>query len=375
MRARRGARARASGDGRGSVGLLRRPLAGVDGRASWRRRSRSSRRRSTTRSTRSTSRFPTPIRSTRRTRGTALRFYAIGPWLLIPLGLVGLVLAVPARIERSAYIVWAPFVPAYAAAVALFFVAERYRLPLLVPLCAGAGAAIDLAMRAAAARRWTAVASGAVAVLTLGIAANWPLRVDEGRWLEGLRMAQQLVILGRYDEADRWARGSTTRRIRSPGAASGGRALRRWRAAARRESAAARAALSRRGAPGRPGGRACRVRARPGAAESSTARRTRSRIFAAASTPGSSCRRAATISPSRCSRPATSPAPPRSIRRINPAASDDAEAWLRLGRLAAQVAGAGRRGAVLRARGANAAGPRRRAPAVRTQPAGARQDR
>ena len=32
--------------------------------------------------------------------GTALRFYAIGPWLLIPLGLVGLVLAAPADRKR-----------------------------------------------------------------------------------------------------------------------------------------------------------------------------------------------------------------------------------------------------------------------------------
>ena len=73
---------------------------------------------------------------------TALRYLVVGPWLLIPLGLVGLVWATP-RVARRDFVVWAAFVPAYAVAVAAFFVAERYRLPLLIPLCVGAGAAID----------------------------------------------------------------------------------------------------------------------------------------------------------------------------------------------------------------------------------------
>ena len=111
---------------------------------------------------------------------TALRFYVVGPWLLIPLGLAGscspisLRSASPRthlreRLRRTRARTWSgpSFVPAYAAAVALFFVAERYRLPLLVPLCAGAGAAIDWAMDAARARGCTAlaVAAGDVAVL------------------------------------------------------------------------------------------------------------------------------------------------------------------------------------------------------------------
>ena len=134
---------------------------------------------------------------------TALRFYPIGPWLLVPLGLVGLMFARPARRE---YLVYASFVPAYAAAVALFFVAERYRLPLLVPLCAGAGAAIDRAIEFVSSRRWSALAVPALAGMVLAVAANWRLDVDDGRWMEGLRTAQQLVILERYDLADRWAK-------------------------------------------------------------------------------------------------------------------------------------------------------------------------
>ena len=150
---------------------------------------------------------------------TALRFYAVGPWLLVPLGLVGLFVFRPKPRE---YLVFASFVPAYAAAVALFFVAERYRLPLLVPLCAGAGAAIDAAIDAVRARRWRSLVAPALAVLAVAAAANWRLAVDEGRWLEGLRTAQQLVILERYDEADRWAARLDAENPPRPGAGSHG---------------------------------------------------------------------------------------------------------------------------------------------------------
>lgn len=134
---------------------------------------------------------------------TLLRFYVIGPWLLLPLGLVGLVVAAPAT-ERKEYLVWASFVPAYAAAVAVFFVAERYRLPLLVPLSITAGAAIDAGWRLASSKRWTALAAPSVALVGIFALANWPHGLHDGRWEEGLRMAQRLVILGRYDEADQW---------------------------------------------------------------------------------------------------------------------------------------------------------------------------
>jgi Flp pilus assembly protein TadD len=36
--------------------------------------------------------------------------------------------------------------------------------------------------------------------------ANRPLGLHDGRWEEGLRMAQRLVILGRYEEAETWVR-------------------------------------------------------------------------------------------------------------------------------------------------------------------------
>lgn len=167
---------------------------------------------------------------------TALRFYAIGPWLLLPLGLAGLLFAAPVA-RRREYIVFASFVPLYAVSVALFFVAERYRLPLLVPLCIGAGAAlaalgsgVQIADPGAGSRRTARRSTAAdlapsatnrrpdpgartirrpdpglaAAIIVFAVAANWPLALNDGRWDEGLRLAQRLAITGRYDDADRW---------------------------------------------------------------------------------------------------------------------------------------------------------------------------
>jgi tetratricopeptide (TPR) repeat protein len=132
-----------------------------------------------------------------------LRFYAIGPWLLMPLGLAGLIFAAP-RDRLSKYLVWAAFVPGYAIGVAAFFVAERYRLPLLVPLTIGAGAAIDLMWRAVATRRPASLAAPAGLAVLLAVPLNWPQGFQDGRWDEGLRMAEQLALLGRYEESDAW---------------------------------------------------------------------------------------------------------------------------------------------------------------------------
>ena len=135
--------------------------------------------------------------------GAVLRFLAIGPWLLAPLGLAGLVFAAP-RERLATYLVWASFVPGYAIGVAAFFVAERYRLPLLVPLAIGSGAAVDLFWRAVANRRPATLAAPAACAALLAVPFNWPQGFQNGRWDEGLRMAEQLVILGRYQEADAW---------------------------------------------------------------------------------------------------------------------------------------------------------------------------
>jgi 4-amino-4-deoxy-L-arabinose transferase-like glycosyltransferase len=136
--------------------------------------------------------------------GTLLRFYAIGPWLLIPLGLVGMLFFAPGAPRRKDYLVWVSFVPGYAAGVAAFFIAERYRLPLLVPLCIGAGAAVDGVVRAWSNRRASTLAVPAFAFVVLLVFSNWRLALHDGRWEEGLRLAEHLVTIGQYDEAVQW---------------------------------------------------------------------------------------------------------------------------------------------------------------------------
>lgn len=134
-----------------------------------------------------------------------------------PLGLVGLLFGAPRTPHRAPapgtlapahprtpYLLWCAFVPSYSAAVALFFIAERYRLPLLVPLVIGAGGAIDYAWRLISARRFRALVAPVVVALIIGALANTPSAVSDGRWEEGLRSAQRLVQLGRFDEAEAW---------------------------------------------------------------------------------------------------------------------------------------------------------------------------
>lgn len=134
---------------------------------------------------------------------TMLRFYVIGPWLLVPLGLVGLVLAAP-RMARTDYYVWLAFVPSFAVSIAAFFIAERYRMPLLIQLCIGAGAAVDVAWRAIERKELKTLLVPGVAFLAIFGLANWRHGLHDGRWEEGLRMAERLVVIGRYDEAEQW---------------------------------------------------------------------------------------------------------------------------------------------------------------------------
>ena len=152
---------------------------------------------------------------------TALRFYPIGPWLLTPLGLVGLIAAAP-RQRLAAYLVWVSFVPLYAMAVAAFFVAERYRLPLLPSLCAGAGGMLAMTWEHLKARRFVALLPAAGAAVILGVLANSKLEANDGRWVEGLRLAQKLAMQRRYPDAETWAARLDAGSPPRPGAGSAG---------------------------------------------------------------------------------------------------------------------------------------------------------
>ena len=131
---------------------------------------------------------------------TLLRALVVGPWLLVPLGFAGL--AVRGVADRRARLVFCAFIPAYAVAAAAFFVTWRYRLPLVVALCATAGAALDRAWAWAASRRrpdeWRAMGG----LFAAGVALSfWPWRVDDGAAQERTERIVHLLAEGRADEA------------------------------------------------------------------------------------------------------------------------------------------------------------------------------
>lgn len=134
---------------------------------------------------------------------TLLRVLVVGPWLLLPLGLVGLAGRARdgARPDADAFRLWAACVPLYAASVALFFVAGRYRQPLLVPLAVGAGLALERAWNALRARDVRALAAATVATLALAAATNRDFGFDDGREAERAALVEWLVDNGRLDEA------------------------------------------------------------------------------------------------------------------------------------------------------------------------------
>ena len=161
---------------------------------------------------------------------TMLRFLFVGPWLLLPLGLLGLWVGAPSDPERRrGFWTWASFVPLYGLSVAAFFVSSRYRLPLLIPLCVTSGAAVDaLLVVSGFSRTPSPVASGfsrtstpvvsgfsrtndnaptklatvlgAFALLT--VMTNWPFNLDDGRSEERTRMVLWLIGQQRFAEAE-----------------------------------------------------------------------------------------------------------------------------------------------------------------------------
>ena len=137
---------------------------------------------------------------------TLLGFLFVGPWLLLPLGIAGLTLAAIDN-RPPGYAMWVAFVPLYALSVAMYFVLERYRLPLLVPLCIGAGAVVDrvaLSVRDEEFRPAVAIAT-VVAIVALAVATNRPTRLDDGRAEERIRMAEAMIVRDRIDAAEEWA--------------------------------------------------------------------------------------------------------------------------------------------------------------------------
>jgi tetratricopeptide (TPR) repeat protein len=137
-----------------------------------------------------------------RDESTLLSLLAIGPWVVVPLGLFGLVAATP-REGRVSYVTWLVFLPVYALSLVAFFVSSRYRLPLLVPLLAGAGATVSWLASRVAAREWRRLAVGVLVLAALFGLANWPIEVDDGRLNEREERVVQLIDDGDVERGER----------------------------------------------------------------------------------------------------------------------------------------------------------------------------
>jgi len=131
-----------------------------------------------------------------------LAWLAIGPWLLVPLGLIGLVVARPR--DGFDYWLWAAYVPLAFMSLVIFFVAARYRIPYQIGLTVAAGGGLAWLIE-----RWrtapvsTRLATAAAFVLLLAI-VNWPTGLDDGRAEEQVRMGLREIEAGRGSIGESW---------------------------------------------------------------------------------------------------------------------------------------------------------------------------
>ncbi len=127
-----------------------------------------------------------------------LGLLAVGPWLLVPLGGAGLVLALlgAGKLPGRDAAVWASFALAYTASVAAFFVATRYRLPLAAPLAAGAGGAISTLIASIRAREKRLPAVVACVALPLLALTLLPTGIDDGSSEEETQWVLHLIGAG-----------------------------------------------------------------------------------------------------------------------------------------------------------------------------------
>jgi tetratricopeptide (TPR) repeat protein len=144
---------------------------------------------------------------------TLLPVLAAGPWLLLPLGLVGLFLA-RARIDRPGFWVWGLFVPVYILAVAAFFVSDRYRMPLLIPLCITSAAALEWLIQCLRARQLTRLVVPVLAIVLLAVLSRRDLGLQDAASSERTRKAVWLVEQGKYAEAGEYVNRISARHAR-----------------------------------------------------------------------------------------------------------------------------------------------------------------
>lgn len=123
---------------------------------------------------------------------TPLRVLLLGPWLFVPLGILALL--------RARNPLLSTFALAYGISVALFFITERYKLPLYIALVIASGGAVEYLFE----RKMRTRAIALIGALLLF--CNWPLHLDDGRGEERTRMAEYYAARGDVAAADEWTK-------------------------------------------------------------------------------------------------------------------------------------------------------------------------
>jgi len=131
-----------------------------------------------------------------------LTFLVVGPALIVPLGLVGLVIA--RRRDRSGYWLWAAYVPLSVVSVVLFYVAARYRLPFQIALTAAAGGGTAWMIDRLRERAWRPIAAATLTVGALALFVAWPTGLDDGRSEEQVRMGLFEIQNGQTAQGEAW---------------------------------------------------------------------------------------------------------------------------------------------------------------------------
>lgn len=161
----------------------------------------------------------------RRDELSLLSLLVVGPTLLVPFGFLGLLLGAgllrtetPPGVPGSpiSFWTWASFVPIYGASVAAFFVSDRYRMPMLVPLTVLAAHALVWLAQRVRERRLTALRLPVACLTLAGIVVLWDFGLDDGLGGERSRKAVWLIERGHYDEARRYA-AAAVQNLRYPG--------------------------------------------------------------------------------------------------------------------------------------------------------------
>lgn len=135
----------------------------------------------------------------------ALSMAAVSPGLIGPLALVGIALTAAGPLRNARSLITAFLIALYWACCVIFFVVDRFRLPVAGWLCLFAGGALAWIVSEALRHRWLAVAGGTAAAIVLAATLHDEPPVKHGVH-ERLMAASVLLGRGRVEEAERLVR-------------------------------------------------------------------------------------------------------------------------------------------------------------------------